>query len=128
MELLYQDSTILKIDDVSIEVFPKADMEKIIDESAKIIAGIRNETIFLFDGVQFAFNLDVIESQYGKIFTRFHINTFPEMAQTIMKNFLFDAKLLRSEIKLKCYHANIEYDFVKKGGSVKVCLLGEVIH
>lgn len=127
MELLYQDSTIIEIDGVSIEIPPKSDIEKVIDESAKIIFGMRNETIFLFDGIQFVFNLDSIESQYGKIFARFHVNTFSEMAQIIMKKFLFDAELLQSEIKLKCYHTNIEYDFVKNDGSVKVSILGEVI-
>lgn len=127
MELLYQNSTILEIDGVRIEVPPNSDMEKVLEESEKIIFGIRNETIFMFDGVQFSFNLDSIESKFGKIFTRFHINTFPEMAKTIMKNFLFDAELLRSEINLKCYHTSIECDFTKNDGSVKVCLLGEVI-
>lgn len=127
MELLYQDSTIIEIYGVSIEVPPKSDIEKVLVENEKIIFGIRNETIFLFDGIQFVFNLDNIESQYGKIFARFHVNTFSEMAKTIMEKFLFDAELLQSKINLKCYHTNIEYDFVKNDGSIKVSLLGEVI-
>lgn len=127
MELLYQDSTIIEIYGVSIEVPPKSDIEKVLVENEKIIFGIRNETIFLFDGIQFVFNLDNIESQCGKIFARFHVNTFSEMAKTIMEKFLFDAELFQSKINLKCYHTNIEYDFVKNDGSIKVSLLGEVI-
>lgn len=122
---------ILDIDGIKVEVPYHVMLNKkayniYCKEICSIVMAIKEEAIFLYSGVQLLFHLDKIESAAGKIFVQFHIITFCDTVKQLLNEMIFDAELLCSNIKMKCYYTNLECISVDDG-TFKVSLLGEVI-
>lgn len=87
---------------------------------------IEKEAIFLFNGIQFSFQLDDYTREFGHLITRFHVITNAEILKDFMKEkTFFKGELLKCNIPLKCYLAAVSYDVTSE--LYKVNIVGEEI-
>lgn len=100
--------------------------EQIVDNDDFVAKKMREETIFVFNGHKFDFELDGIDVWYGDTHIRFRIVASSKIAHKMIMARLFKAELPNANVKMECYCTRVNVISAIKN-QIEIGLVGTVI-